>query len=184
LIELYFVRKETLKSYLEEFNERVGNRNMQTASVGVLGIRSRTEVFDKELSNDYSNNKVIYKHNLCYGIGTNQIVYGLMENEMPYCVSPAYRTFKIVNINPYILKMELDNTNKLFSLRHMIVSARQGKSVDFKGLLNESIKVPDKDEENNIVNIVLKYEDNLKIHNELYNYLLKLKNTLLLYMFI
>ena len=57
-------------------------------SVGVNGMRLRSEIYDKELSSDYSKNKVIRENNLCFGIGTNNIVYDvLLEKQNILCKS-------------------------------------------------------------------------------------------------
>lgn len=131
-----------LKKYLTFQNETVLDRNIEPVSVGVNGIRLRSEIYTKELSSDYSKNKVIRENNLCFGIGTNNIVYDILFENKTYCVSPAYKVFTINGIDPFYLKCYLDTFNEYYSKKYMIISARQGKSVDMDGLLNERIYVP------------------------------------------
>ena len=100
------------------------------------------EIYSKELSSDYSNNKILRANDICFGIGTDQIVYGVLLSKNIYSVSPAYRVFNIVGIDPFYLKCYLDTKNTIYSKKYMIISARQGKSVNIKGLLNEMIIVP------------------------------------------
>lgn len=131
-----------LKKYLKLQNETVLDRDIEPVSVGVNGIRLRSEIYSKELSADYSKNKVMRENNLCFGIGTNNIVYDVLFENKTYCVSPAYKVFTINGINPFYLKCYLDTFNEYYSKKYMIISARQGKSVDMDGLLNERIYVP------------------------------------------
>ena len=111
----------------------------------MLGIRKRAELFDKELSEDYSSNKVFRKNQICFGMGTKQIVYGVLIEDAVYCVSPAYHVYNICDIDPLIFEGILNRYNKYLSRKYMIISARQGKSIDFTGLFNETIKIPSDD---------------------------------------
>ena len=123
---------------LNDSNERVGLREIEPVAVGIKGIRKRSDIFDKELSNDYSQNKVLRLNQLCFGIGTNQIVYDVLLDDITYCVSPAYRVFNVSEeMDSLFLKYLLDYYNKYLSNKYMIISARQGKSIDFEGLLTE-----------------------------------------------
>ncbi len=133
---------QRIKSFLIESRDRVGNNDITPVAVGVNGIRLRTEIYSKELSSDYSNNKILRANDICFGIGTDQIVYGVLLSKNIYSVSPAYRVFNIVGIDPFYLKCYLDTKNTVYSKKYMIISARQGKSVNIKGLLNEMIIVP------------------------------------------
>lgn len=131
-----------IKTLLKNRTEYVGDRNIQPVSVGIYGIRLRSDVYEKVLSDDYSKNKVIKKNDLCFGIGTNNIVYDVLFEDEIYCVSPAYRVYEVINVDPYYLKSYLDTYNGYLSNKYMIISVRQGKSIDMKGLLNEKIYLP------------------------------------------
>ncbi len=173
-----------LNQLMFETNEKVNNRIITPVAVGVLGIRHRSEIFDKELSMDYSKNKIIRKNNLCFGIGTNKIVYDVLESDDVYCVSSAYKTFKLKNIDPSVLKVILDELNDYLSKKYMIVSARQGKSVDFEGLLSESIRIPNIEEQNEIASKLKVFKKMAKLLDENMILLLQLKNWLQSQMFI
>jgi type I restriction enzyme, S subunit len=144
--------KIKLVTYLKSKYERVGNRDIEPVAVGVFGIRRRSEIFNKELSVDLSNNKVIKQNDLCFGIGTNRIVYDVLFEDSTYCVSPAYGVYEIINCNPYYLKAYLDTYNSYFSRKYMIISARQGKSIEINGLMNEKIAFPALSIQNQIAN--------------------------------
>jgi len=152
-----------LKSYLEPKSIKAGKSVIEPVAVGVMGIRKRSELFDKELSNDLSNNKVIEKNDLCFGIGTNRIVYGILLEDAKYCVSPAYKVFRIKNCNPYYLKTYLDAHNLYFSRKYMIISARQGKSIEFNGLMNEKFYLPSRDVQDKVVNYLESIDKNLEV---------------------
>jgi type I restriction enzyme, S subunit len=144
--------KIKLVTYLKSKYERVGNRDIEPVAVGVFGIRRRSEIFNKELSVDLSNNKVIKQNDLCFGIGTNRIVYDVLFEDSTYCVSPAYGVYEVINCNPYYLKAYLDTYNSYFSRKYMIISARQGKSIEINGLMNEKIAFPALSIQNQIAN--------------------------------
>ena len=84
-------KKARLGEFFKETTEFVGDRVIEPIAVGVHGIRLRTDIFSKKLSKDYSKNKIIRKNQICFGIGTNSIVFGILETDNIYCVSPAYK---------------------------------------------------------------------------------------------
>ena len=155
-----------LGEILEERFELVGNRSIEPVSVGVLGIRLRSEVFDKELSADYSSNKVLSKHQICFGLGTNQIVFDVLLSDNIYCVSPAYRIYSIKQCNPVFFKALLSVYTTFLSKKHLIISARQGKSVDFNGLLSERLMVPSESEQNAITSVLVNADKEIELANK------------------
>ena len=163
------IDKIKLKKYLKSKNERVENRNIEPVAVGVFGIRRRSEIFSKELSEDLSNNKVIKQNDLTFGIGTNKIVYDVLFEDLTYCVSPAYSVYEIINCNPYYLKSYLDTYNSYFSRKYMIISARQGKSIEINGLMNEKIAVPSM----NIQNQITQYLKTIDVYNTKLKFLIE-----------
>ena len=142
-----------IKEFTQEISEIVGDRNIKPIAVGVRGIRQRDEIYKKELSSDYSKNKVIRKNHLCFGIGSKELVYDVLIENNEYCVSPAYKVYKINKIEPLLLKLILDINKQKYSSRFMIISARQGKSVDFSGLMNEKIRIPKENEQKELVRL-------------------------------
>ncbi len=151
---------------LSRVKERVGQRSIPPASIGIKGLRERSEIYNKELSSDYSKNLVFKKNHLCFGIGTNQIVYDALIDEKTYCVSPAYRVFKVSGANPHFIKHYLDVNNKKLSHRYMIKSARQGKNLEFHGLLNERFILPFLEEQNFISSFLHKYSSMIEGHKK------------------
>ncbi|MGQ1943921.1 restriction endonuclease subunit S [Ornithobacterium rhinotracheale] len=166
LMQQLLTGKKRLDGFTEEWKEvRLGEvlnhktklvegKDYEPVSVGVLGIRLRSSIYSKELSNDYSKNKVFEPRQLCFGIGTNEIVFGINKSCNIYCVSPAYKVFDIRGINEHFLEGLLRVINNMLSCKYMIVGARQGKSVEFSALLNHKIKIPSLEEQTAIAEIL------------------------------
>ncbi|MCK0201033.1 restriction endonuclease subunit S [Ornithobacterium rhinotracheale] len=158
--------KKRLDGFTEEWKEvklgemlshktkLVEENDYEPVSVGVLGIRLRSSIYSKELSNDYSKNKVFKPRQLCFGIGTNEIVFGINKSCNIYCVSPAYKVFNISGVNDSFLEGLLRVINNKLSSKYMIVGARQGKSVEFSGLLKHKINIPSLKEQTAIAEIL------------------------------
>ena len=128
-----------------------GRRTATVAAVGKRGIRDRSEVYSKELSKDYTKNKLVRNNEIAFGLASDSIVYGVnLSDQSVYSVSPAYRVFSISECDSAFLKYFLDANNRRFSLKYLITSARQGKSIDFRGLFNERIKFPSLTEQKRI----------------------------------
>lgn len=128
-------------SLLKEYSEK-NHEMFQCVAVGRYGIRKREDIYDKELTSNLGGNKVIRQNTLTIGMGSKQIDVGVLKENMQYSVSPAYHTFDIVNSNPAFLETVFLKENERLSLAHMIVGARQGKSVDIEGFMNDSISLP------------------------------------------
>ena len=169
-----------LSYFLEEYSLRNLKNNLQVVSVGKYGIRQRNEIYSKVLSDDLSKNKVIFQNTLTIGMGTKQIDFGILSKNAKYCVSPAYRTYKIKNINSEYLKYYLEIINTQLSKKYMIISARQGTTIDNKSFLKHQLVVHPILKQNyivNVINIIQKYltisDDILETHKDLKKYLLK-----------
>ena len=170
----------SLSCFLEEYTLKNLKNNLQVVSVGKYGIRQRNEIYSKVLSDDLSKNKVIFQDTLTIGMGTKQIDFGILSKNVEYCVSPAYRTYKIKNINSEYLKYYLEIINNQLSRKYMIISARQGTTIDNKSFLKHQLVVHPILKQNyivNVINIIRKYltisDDILKTHKDLKKYLLK-----------
>lgn len=157
------ISNHKIGDFLEEYTEKNVN-NYEPVSVGKYGIRKRTEIFSRELSEDYSKNKVIHKDSLTIGMGTKEIDIAILFEDSHYCVSPAYTTYRIKNIDSYYFNELLDSLNYLLSLRYMISGARQGKSVNKKELMNHQIFVHTAEQQSVIKNLLKSVYN--KIDNE------------------
>lgn len=158
---------QRLGYYLTRKTEKVHEKNIEPVSVGVNGIRLRSEVFSKELSKDYSKNKIIVENDLCFGMGTNNIVFDVLLKNETYSVSPAYHVFGIENCDAHFLKLYLNVLNKKQSKKFMIVSARQGKSIDLSGLLNEKLYFPRIEKQEKFVRYIVGFDRNIETLKEL-----------------
>lgn len=172
----------TLSNLLFPYTEKNSDSKYEPAAVGKYGIRKRSEIYKKELSSDYSKNKVIYKDTLTIGLGSNQIDIGILTDSVIYSVSPAYSTFKINTevVRSAFLELYFEVYNDVLTKRYMISSARQGKKVDITNLLKESITIPSLD----LQDIILKNVKLIKISKDLEINILKLYDELMYAKFI
>ena len=128
-----------LGEILSEYKEKNTDNKYKPVAVGRYGIRTRESIYSKELAKDYSKNKVIYKDTLTVGMGSTQIDIGILSADEMYSVSPAYHTFNIENINSDYLRYCLENRSQDMSVRFLMASCRQGKTVDLKRWLEYEI---------------------------------------------
>ena len=176
--------QRTLGSFLSEYSEKNTANNSQSVAVGKYGIRKREDIYSKELSADYSKNKVIGKDTLIIGMGSTQIDIGILVDDERYCVSPAYTTYHIIGINSFYLQEYLIELNPLLSVRYMITSARQGKAVNKDDLLRHVLTVHSTDEQAQISMQFKSLYKRLQIEKEMLSALQRQKAFLLKAMFI
>ena len=177
-------RQSSLGSFLEEYSEKNVANNLQSVAVGKYGIRKREEIYSKELSADYSKNKVIRKNTLIIGMGSTQIDIGILTTDDCYCVSPAYTTYRIKGVNSFYLQEYLIELNPLLSVRYMITSARQGKAVNKEDLMKHLMTIHSENEQKEICQCFENLYSRLQIEKEMLSALQKQKAFLLQSMFI
>lgn len=153
-----------LNNILTEYKELNKESLYEPVAIGKYGLRKRSEIYKKEISNDYSKNKIIMKNTLTIGMGSNQIDIGVLFDDKKYSVSPAYHTFFINNqiVNPYYLNMLLMAKNSYLFKKHSIVTVRQGKKINLNSLLNEKIDIPDFISQESIIDKLNCINDNIK----------------------
>lgn len=161
-----------LNELLTPYKEINRDSLFEPVAIGKYGIRKRREIYKKELSNDYSKNKVIRKNTLSIGLGSNQIDVGVLTTDEIYSVSPAYNTFKIdtQKVCAKYLELSMKYNNSYFFKKHSIATARQGKKVDMVGLLGESINIPNIDNQLDVIKKVTSIEDKIQKEKEQLNY--------------
>ena len=169
-----------LSDFLTEYTEKNIENKYQPVAVGKYGIRKREDIYSKELASDYSKNKVIRKDTLIIGMGSTQIDIGILLGNEIFCVSPAYSTYKIQNINSTYLNELLIYLNPILSKKYMIISARQGKSVNKEELLSHRLFIHSNESQNKIAVIfdllykhLNKEKDILELYKKQKAYLLK-----------
>lgn len=142
-----------LSALMSQYTDKNINNQFEPVAVGRYGIRKRSEIYKKDLASDYSKNKVIYKDTLTIGLGSKQIDVGVLTEDAIYSVSPAYTTFKINTsvVKPQYLELFFKAFNDVLTQKYMIASARQGKKVDIKSMLNEEIFIPDFDIQEQVI---------------------------------
>ena len=173
-----------LGSFLSEYSKKNLENNLILVSVGKYGIRRRDEIYSKELSDDYSKNKVIEKDSLIIGMGSTQIDIGILSKDEKYCVSPAYTTYKISGINSDYLREYLIHLNSLLSKRYMVIGARQGKSVNKSELMQHVFLVHNIEKQLQVVDIFNVFYDKLQKEKDILSLYKKQKAYLLANMFI
>lgn len=136
--------KYKLKDFLTEYKELNTQSSYQPVAVGKYGIRNRNEIYKKDLSLDYSKNKVISLNSLIIGMGSNQIDIGILLEDQKYSVSPAYHTYRINTdiVDSKWLNYLFKVNNQFYFNKYSIHSVRQGKSVDLKTFFEEELNIP------------------------------------------
>jgi type I restriction enzyme S subunit len=176
--------EERLGNLIEEYTQKNKNE-YEPVAIGIYGIKKRREIFSKELTNNITVNKIIFKNTLTFGIGTNQIVYGILLKDEYYSVSPAYKTFLIKNVNSSFLNYLLLVKNKEMSAKYMIISARQGKSVNIKEMLEYKIHIPPTlEEQQKIADFLSSIDEKIELNENRLKALKTYKKGLLQKMFV
>lgn len=145
--------KYSLSQILSQYSDINTDNKFEPVAVGKYGIRKRSDIYKKELSKDYSRNKLIYKDTMTIGLGSKQIDFGILKEDKTYSVSPAYKTFRINTniVTSEYLECWLETNNAYYTQKYMIASARQGKKVDIANLLNEEVDIPCFDQQYKLV---------------------------------
>jgi type I restriction enzyme S subunit len=147
-------KRVRLGEVIEEVNERVGKKNLEPVAVGINGIKKRSDIYYKELAEDYSNNKILRTGYIAFGLGSNEMAIGVNFFENDFCVSPAYKVFKIKDQDILFSHYFFDFFKRIVGSKFLILSARQGKAVDFILLLNEYVLLPPLPEQRKIAEIL------------------------------
>lgn len=160
--------KYKLLDLLTEYKETNKDSLYEPVAVGKYGIRKRNEIYKKELSDDYSKNKVIRDNTLIVGMGSNQIDIGVLSDDEIYSVSPAYHTYRIniqvVDSDYLDLLFKANNAN--YFRKYSIATARQGKKIDLKSLLNEIVDIPSFEEQDIIVGKIFDINELIRIEEK------------------
>ncbi|MCR4874733.1 MAG: restriction endonuclease subunit S [Clostridia bacterium] len=148
--------KYKLSSILSEYKETNDKSLYEPVAVGKYGIRKRSEIYKKKLSDDYAKNKVIRENCLIVGMGSNQIDVGVLLRDEIYSVSPAYHTYRINTelINSDYIELLFNAKNANYFNKYSIATARQGKKIDLKALLGEEVDVPSFDIQKKTVELI------------------------------
>jgi len=160
--------KYKLLDLLTEYKETNKDSLYEPVAVGKYGIRKRNEIYKKELSDDYSKNKVIRNNTLIVGMGSNQIDIGVLSEDKIYSVSPAYHTYRIniqfVSSDYLDLLFKANNAN--YFKKYSIATARQGKKIDLKSLLNEIVDIPSFEEQDIIIGKIFDINELIRIEEK------------------
>jgi type I restriction enzyme, S subunit len=143
-----------LGEVIEEVKEKVGNKYLEPVAIGIKGVKKRSEIYYKDLAEDYSKNKVFKSGNVAFGLGSNEMAIGVNICNQDYCISPAYRVFELKEQDALYFHYFLSFFKKVVGDKFLILSARQGKAVDFERLFNEYIPLPPFPEQRKIAEIL------------------------------
>ena len=158
MIDIYSYDMVPLSDFLAEYKELNTNNRFRPVAVGRYGIRTRESIYSKELAQDYSKNKLIYKDTLTVGMGSVQMDIGILTDDITYSVSPAYHTYRINGINCDYLRFCLQARNADMFERYKKRGSRQGKSIDLKAWLHYLIPVYEIDGQLQIVSTLHKIQ--------------------------
>ncbi len=79
---------------------------------------------------------------------------GVNKDNKNYAVSPAYKVFKLQNIDIYFSFYFFKYLQDTLKDKYLIVSARQGKNIDFKSFLEYKLLIPPLPEQQKIAKIL------------------------------
>ena len=158
MIDIYSYDMVPLSDFLAEYKELNANNRFRPVAVGRYGIRTRESIYSKELAQDYSKNKLIYKDTLTVGMGSVQMDIGILTDDITYSVSPAYHTYRINGINCDYLRFCLQARNADMFERYKKRGSRQGKSIDLKAWVHYLIPVYEIDGQLQIVSTLHKIQ--------------------------
>jgi len=143
-----------LGEMIEEVKEKVGNKYLEPVAIGIQGVKKRSEIYYKDLAEDYSKNKVFKSGNVAFGLGSNEMAIGVNTSNQDYCISPAYRVFELKEQDALYFHYFLSFFKKVVGDKFLILSARQGKAVDFERLKNFILPLPPLPEQRKIAQIL------------------------------
>ena len=143
-----------LGEVLQGQNERTGRKELSPVAIGIKGVRERDEIYYKDLAEDYSNNKLFKYGFVAFGLGSDEIAVGVNIYREDHCVSPAYKVFKILNEDILFFHYYMNFIKRLYGNKFLMVSARQGKNVDFKWFIQEHVSLPPLPEQQKIAEIL------------------------------
>ena len=127
---------------ITEVNEKVGGRHVPEYSSTNNGLQLRSERFKKNLSISISNNKIIRRGCLIFGLSRQVLNFGLMRNEIG-CISPAYKVFSIneTMVEPdFVERVMRLKPNYYFGA--VSASSREGQSISAEGLKRLKFVLP------------------------------------------
>ncbi len=156
-----------LEELLTEYTERNATNLFRPVAIGRYGIRARESIYSKELAKDYSKNKLIFQDTLTVGMGSKQIDIGILSVNEIYSVSPAYHTFHIKGVDSNYLRYCLECRNEDMSIRFMVASARQGKTVDLKRWKKYKIPIYDEPIQQEIIEKLNTISKGINILNQI-----------------
>ena len=131
--------------FIEEKKEKVKNlKNIPEYSVTNNGIVPRSQKFNKQLSKNPGNNKLLHKTDLVFGMSREILNWGIMEDDIG-SVSSAYHVYSINNkiVNSSYLKMVMEYKFEYFN-DLIKPSSREGQSFDKELLKEKKIILPPK----------------------------------------
>lgn len=151
------------KDFLEEYSVRQGDSEAILMSLTNEGIIPRIEKYNRELSNDYTKNKLIQKGMIAFGNSRHTLNYGVLLDDVTGSVSNVYNIFKIddsIVIPKYLqLYFEFNRHNMLHLLKP---GARDNRPIDKELLFESDIPIPSIGEQVEIINVISKIESLIK----------------------
>ncbi len=155
--------KYNFRDILTETTERQGGQELVVFSVTNEGIKPRDDKFTTELSEDYSNNKVIRRGNIIFGNSRHILNYGVMKFGKLGSVSSAYYVFEVNNniVIPSYLDLYM-NVNRKNMLHIKKPGARDNQPIDKSVLYDTELEIPPLDTQKRILNLIELFDNVIK----------------------
>jgi len=128
--------------FVSRSNEKVGTKEVPEYSSTNDGLKLRSETFNKQLSKNRSNNKLIRNNDLVFGLSRQILNFGLMRDEIG-AVSPVYNVFSIntkMIVSDFVEKYIRERMNFYYGVVNG--SAREGQSISVKQFLKMPFLIP------------------------------------------
>ncbi|MDW7732865.1 MAG: restriction endonuclease subunit S, partial [Methanolobus sp.] len=135
---------EVLKfeNFVSRSNKKAENQDVPEYSSTNDGLKPRYETFKKQLSKNKSNNKLIKKGDLVFGLSRQVLNFGLMRDDIG-AVSPAYNVFSIdiqIIDSDFVEKYIRERMSFYYGMINS--SSREGQSISVKQFLKMPFLIP------------------------------------------
>lgn len=164
---------------LSSKSERVGDRSIPEYSSTNDGLVPRSKIFNKKLSESNSNNKVVFKGDLVFGLSRKVLNFGQM-NDAIGCVSPAYKVYAVSSddIDPALLGTLMRVRSNYF-YNAVSASSREGQSVSDSALWMLEFCCPPKSLQKRYIDVMSTINEMMLLNEEEIKTLSELRDTLL-----
>ena len=147
--------------------EKIGYKEIQEASLGINGMYLKKQIRNVKKTHTC---RVSQPLDMVIGLGSKKIDICINKFNFNVGISVAYASYELKNINPQYFNLCLEKNVINLSSLYMVISARQGKSVDKDGLFQQVFNINSNPEEQTKIvyffNLLDKSIKSAKLHQE------------------